>query len=117
MKLKPYFYYRQQYNVPNNSAEESKEIERENNNASQPIKKMPVPKSNDIYFEIGTTQHSNFQEVAPGIFQFKHSRRLNMSQVSPALFSQPAKKEPDKDTFIKVGTIPGAHGMHIYQFT
>lgn len=116
MKLKPYFYYRQQYNISNNSAEKSKETEQKDNNATQPIEKAPAPETNDIYFVIGTTQHSRFQEIAPGVFQFKHTRR-NMSQVPPAFFGQPAKKEPGKNPFLGVGTFPGAHNMPVYQFT
>jgi hypothetical protein len=116
MKLKPYFYYRQRYNILNNSAEESKEIEQKDNNVSQPIENKPASEATDIHFVIDTTQHSRFQEVSPGIFQFKH-KRPNMYQVPPALFGQTEEKKPEKKNYLKVGTFPGAHGLPVYQFT
>jgi hypothetical protein len=74
-------------------------------------------------------EHSRFQEVAPGIFQFKHSRP-NMSQQPPASVlnryipeflagSSQQDKNPELDGFVRIGTFPGAsnNGLPVYQFT
>lgn len=144
MNLKPYFYYRHQAypglsksnddsNIPaeNNPKEVTSETvvakteEQENKDGLS----LAEPDKEEIIEPKLIFEHSRFQEVAPGIFQFKHSRP-NMFQQPPASVvnrytpeflagSSQVDKKPELDGFVKIGTFPGASndGLPVYQFT
>jgi len=148
VNLKPYIYYRQQYPGLSKSNDDSinltvkdcKEVTDETNSGCQTLDSATgiEKQSGKANFETGkedtleqikTLEHSRFQEVAPGVFQFKHTRP-NMVQHPPAPMvnhyvpeylggtCQPDNK-PEVDEFVRVGFFPGAsdYGLPVYQFT
>lgn len=136
MYLKPYLYYRQQYtrlNKPDEAGNDSAEIDSKAaacraEDAERALDKVVEAEKKDVNMEPKTVfEHSRFQEIAPGVFQFKHQRpnklqpqtatALNCNE-NFALASQPDKK-PQVDEFVRIGTFPGAsdYGLPVYQFT
>lgn len=145
MNLKPYFYYRQQYQRLNNSdavnidAKETdcKEVTSGANSLNEALDKVSDAEkkagglvSKDQAKELEAKyEYSRFLEIAPGVFQFKHTRP-NMVQNTHAPMvnryipgflacpSQPDKKQ-EADKFVKIGMFPSpsGSGLPVYQFT
>lgn len=144
MNLKPYFYYWQQYQRLNNSdavnidakETDSKEVTSGANSLNEALDVAAAEKkaggllSKDQEKELEPKyEHSRFLEVAPGVFQFKHTRP-NMVQNTqapmvnryiPGFLACPSQsdKKPGADKFVKIGVFPtpSGSGLPVYQFT
>lgn len=150
MNWKPYFYYRQQFTGESQSkegviqdepekkpgkdatGEENKVIavtdytveeeKKADQSKVEPVKdKTPEP--------VSPYKHSRFQEIAPGIFQFKHHRPVTAPRLPiPETYRygheylgqqlQPVGKR-EREGFVRVGAFPEAakYGLPVYQFT
>lgn len=148
MYLKPYFYYRQQYQRLNksdeadtNSAEnDSNDVTSEVNNVNENLEQakeaekdagglVSGPGQEDHLKSKATFEHSRFQKVAPGVFQFKHTRPKMIQHpfapmvdgYAPEFLAGPSQtdKKPGREEFVRIGTFPGPsdYGLPVYQFT
>ncbi|MDD4237139.1 MAG: hypothetical protein PHT62_01095 [Desulfotomaculaceae bacterium] len=148
MYLKPYFYYRQKYPVLNKSTEDSinsaendcKEETSGANSVSQTLDQaeradkqagdlISGPDQEENLDPKLKFEHSRFLEVAPGVFQFKHTRPNNVQHLPepmvnryvPEILARPSQpdKKPEVDEFVRIGRFPGAsdYGLPVYQFT
>lgn len=143
MNLKPYFYYRQQYHRQNKSNDEninSAEVTGEENTVSQDLSQTegaggkavgamseliqeenlePILTQEEKQEPILTFEHSRFQEVAPGVFQFKHPRVHSVQHPQFLAWPSQPEQKPEVDEFVRVGVFPGAgnYKLPVYQFT
>ncbi|TEB06818.1 hypothetical protein Psch_00350 [Pelotomaculum schinkii] len=150
MNWKPYFYYRQQFTGESQSKEgviqdepekkPSKDAAGEENKViavtdrtveeeKQAGQSKGEPVKDKTLEPVAPYKHSRFQEVAPGVFQFKHHRPVAAPYLPvPETYQygheywgqqlQPVGK-PEEEGFVRVGAFPGAtkDGLPVYQFT
>jgi hypothetical protein len=139
MYLKPYFYYRQQYPSMNRSNNDSvnseeneckevtygaKDVGKDLDQAAVVEKDKDETRNPKVEYE-----HTRFQEVAPGIFQFKHPRPPVVKHLPapvinryvPEFLAHPSQEEKktNLNEFVRIGTFPGVagYGLPVYQFT
>lgn len=133
MTYKPYFpYYRNAFRQNlTHKADKMEDVDKDNQKAVVEEQGEKDNQSVEINEKAAVFEHNNFNQVSPGLFQFKKPHQAAVAAVHPSNSRlEPGKQTPQfKDCektknsevgFVRLDTLPGVYSKYstpVYQFT